>query len=133
MNAGSRGALVVSRRVWTRLFGRVSGESRRQAGRRSVPARCRRSSVSKADVAARDLSGLTRLEAYLVLYKMRTVRVPIAEVRKNLAALVREAERGSRIKITRYDKTLAGIVPKEDLGSLEECDELRAGSRGRRR
>jgi prevent-host-death family protein len=67
-----------------------------------------------------------------VLYNMRTARVPIAEARKNLAALLKRAEKGDRIKLTRYDKTLGGLVPKTDLDSLEECDDLRAQTRKQR-
>jgi prevent-host-death family protein len=50
-------------------------------------------------------------------------RIPAAEARKHLADVVQQAQNGERIKLTRYDKTVAVIIPKNDLTSLEECEE----------
>jgi len=49
-------------------------------------------------------------------------RVPMAEARASLRDLVDDANRGpQRIKLTRYDRTIAGIVSAQDLRVLEEC------------
>ena len=59
-----------------------------------------------------------------MLYNMRETRIPVAEARKDFAKLLaRAARRGVRIKVTRYRQTLAGIVPREDLLKLDECEE----------
>jgi antitoxin (DNA-binding transcriptional repressor) of toxin-antitoxin stability system len=51
-------------------------------------------------------------------------RVPMAEARASLRDLVDDVNRGpERIKLTRYDKTIAGIVSARDLHILEECKE----------
>ena len=50
-------------------------------------------------------------------------RIPAAEARKHLADVVHQAQNGERIKLTRYDKTVAVIIPKTDLASLEKCEE----------
>jgi prevent-host-death family protein len=50
-------------------------------------------------------------------------RIPAAEARKHLANVVQQAQNGERIKLTRYNKTVAVIIPKNDLTSLEECEE----------
>jgi prevent-host-death family protein len=49
-------------------------------------------------------------------------RVPTAVARKQFARLVEKSSRGQRIKVTRYDKTQAVIISKEDLSRLEECE-----------
>jgi prevent-host-death family protein len=54
-------------------------------------------------------------------------RIPAAEARKHLAKVVRQAQNGERIKLTRYNKTVAVIIPKDDLTSLEECEETERG------
>ena len=33
---------------------------------------------------------------------------------------------GERIKLTRYNKTIAVVIPKKDLTDLEECEKSRA-------
>jgi hypothetical protein len=49
-------------------------------------------------------------------------RVPMAEARASLRDLVDDVNRGpERIKLTRYDKTIAGIVSADDLRVLEDC------------
>ncbi|HEY8944455.1 MAG TPA: hypothetical protein VIM73_09335 [Polyangiaceae bacterium] len=70
-----------------------------------------------------------------VLYNMKKVaRVPVSEARKNLANLLGLVANGTRVKVTRYDKTLGGIISSDDLVSLSECEESRrkSGSRKRR-
>ena len=49
-------------------------------------------------------------------------RVPTAAARRNFADLVKRSADGERIKLTRYNKTLAILIPKEDLSMLEECE-----------
>ena len=40
---------------------------------------------------------------------------------------------GERIKVTRYNKTAAVLVPKRDLERLEECEEkMNAAASGKR-
>jgi antitoxin (DNA-binding transcriptional repressor) of toxin-antitoxin stability system len=52
-----------------------------------------------------------------------TTRISAAEARKNMAAVVQKAQNGERIKLTRYDKTVAVLIPKRDLASLEDCED----------
>jgi prevent-host-death family protein len=73
---------------------------------------------------------------------MKTTKVSVAVARKDFAkVLARAAKKGSRIKVTRYGTTLAGIISRADLTHLQECDEMtsrrraptrRANSRQRR-
>ncbi|HET6146025.1 MAG TPA: hypothetical protein VFH68_00715 [Polyangia bacterium] len=42
--------------------------------------------------------------------------------RKQFARIVDKGSRGQRIKLTRYNKTQAVIISKEDLSRLEECE-----------
>lgn len=49
-------------------------------------------------------------------------RVATAVARKQFASLVEKGSRGQRIKLTRYDKTQAVIISKEDLTRLEDCE-----------
>jgi hypothetical protein len=52
----------------------------------------------------------------------RTRRVPIAAARASLRDLVDDVNATpGRIKLTRYDRTIAGLVSAEDLHILEEC------------
>jgi hypothetical protein len=44
----------------------------------------------------------------------------------------RAARDGKRIKITHYGKTLAAVIPPEDLQLLEDCEEERKDERGKR-
>jgi prevent-host-death family protein len=62
-----------------------------------------------------------------------TVRIQLAEARKDLGKLMARAAAGVRIKVTRYGTTLAGLVPKADLKKLEDCEEKRASSHLARR
>jgi prevent-host-death family protein len=49
-------------------------------------------------------------------------RVAIAHARASLRDLVDDVRKGEeRVKLTRYNRTLAGIVPASDLHLLEEC------------
>jgi prevent-host-death family protein len=56
---------------------------------------------------------------------MMTQRLPTAVARKSFANVLRVSAAGERIKLTRYNKTVAVIIPKEDLKDLEECEENR--------
>jgi antitoxin (DNA-binding transcriptional repressor) of toxin-antitoxin stability system len=46
-----------------------------------------------------------------------------AGARKNFASLVRRTAAGERIKLTRYNKTVAIVIPKQDLAKLEDCEQ----------
>ena len=48
-------------------------------------------------------------------------RMSTAEARKDFAALLRSSASGERIKLTRYNKTVAVLIPKRDLDALEDC------------
>ncbi len=48
-------------------------------------------------------------------------RMSTAEARKDFAALLRSSASGERIKLTRYNKTVAVLIPKQDLDELEDC------------
>lgn len=51
-----------------------------------------------------------------------THRIPIADARKRFASLLRATKDGERIKLTRYNKTVAAIIPKHDLEKLKDCE-----------
>jgi antitoxin (DNA-binding transcriptional repressor) of toxin-antitoxin stability system len=53
-------------------------------------------------------------------------RVSTAVARKDLASVLRSSARGERIKLTRYNKTVAIVIPKKDLAELEDCEKSRA-------
>jgi prevent-host-death family protein len=53
---------------------------------------------------------------------MTTVRIPVAEARKGFAAVMARSAGGLRIKVTRYGRTLAALIPKRDLEKLENCE-----------
>jgi prevent-host-death family protein len=52
-------------------------------------------------------------------------RMSTAEARKEFANLLRSSEAGERIKLTRYNKTVAVLISKRDLDELEECQRRR--------
>ncbi len=52
-----------------------------------------------------------------------TSRIPIAVARKQFATIVQKTSDGERIKLTRYNKTVAVIIPKGDLEKLKDCEE----------
>ncbi len=49
-------------------------------------------------------------------------RISAAKAREDLAGVVQRSARGERIKLTRYGRTLAVIIPKRDLETLENCE-----------
>ena len=49
-------------------------------------------------------------------------RIQTARARKDFANIVRRSAKGERIKLTRYGRTLAAIIPKNDLQKLEDCE-----------
>jgi prevent-host-death family protein len=51
-----------------------------------------------------------------------SVRLPTAKARGDFAKVVRRTARGERIKLTRYGKTQAVLIPKHDLEALENCE-----------
>jgi prevent-host-death family protein len=56
---------------------------------------------------------------------MKSTRISVATARRDFAdVLARAAKRGSRIKVTRYGTTLAGIISRGDLARLEQCDDV---------
>jgi prevent-host-death family protein len=50
-------------------------------------------------------------------------RVSAAGARKNFSALVQRSQAGERIKVTRYNKTAAVLIPKRDLDRLQDCED----------
>ena len=57
-----------------------------------------------------------------------TKRMPTAQARKDFAAALRASERGHRVKVTRYDKTIAVLIPKKDLERLQDCEQKPSGT-----
>ncbi len=57
-------------------------------------------------------------------------RMSTAVARKDFASLLRSSAAGERIKLTRYDKTVAVLIPKHELEDLEDCQQRKA-SEGR--
>lgn len=56
--------------------------------------------------------------------------IPITKARDELADLINRAAYGhERIMLTRHGKTVAGLVPPEDLAWLEQQGETRHGQR----
>ena len=55
-----------------------------------------------------------------------TQRLPTAVARKDFANVLRDSAAGERIKLTRYNKTVAVIIPAKDLADLEDCQKERA-------
>ena len=41
---------------------------------------------------------------------------------QRFASLVSKMKDGERIKLTRYNKTVAAIIPKHDLAKLKDCE-----------
>jgi prevent-host-death family protein len=58
-----------------------------------------------------------------------SVRIATAGARKRFASLVKQAARGERVKITRYNKTAVVMIPKHDLEALEECEKKSAAAK----
>jgi antitoxin (DNA-binding transcriptional repressor) of toxin-antitoxin stability system len=59
--------------------------------------------------------------------------IATAAARKNLARVVRRSAAGTRIKLTRYGKTQAVLVPEHDLVFLEQCERDRRSRRRTKR
>ena len=51
--------------------------------------------------------------------------IATAVARKNLAHIVRRSAAGKRIKLTRYGKIQAVLVPEDDFRFLEHCEQTR--------
>jgi prevent-host-death family protein len=49
-------------------------------------------------------------------------RIQVAKARRDFASVMDRSARGERIKVTRYGRTLAAIIPKSDLEKLEDCE-----------
>ena len=60
-----------------------------------------------------------------------TQRLPTAVARKDFANVLRDSAAGERIKLTRYNKTVAIIIPPKDLAELEDCHKRRAAEASR--
>jgi prevent-host-death family protein len=56
-----------------------------------------------------------------------------AEARNNQAQLLRAVRDGGRVKITRYNQTIAVLVSKQDLARLEACEKDHARPAPRRK
>jgi len=52
-------------------------------------------------------------------------RMSTAEARRDFANLLRSSAAGERIKLTRYNKTVAVLISKRDLDALEDCQRRR--------
>lgn len=51
------------------------------------------------------------------------LRIAKSEARRNFAEVItRASQDGERVKVTHYGKTLAVILPKQDLTKLEDCE-----------
>jgi len=59
-------------------------------------------------------------------------RIQAAGARKNFSSLVTKSAAGERIKVTRYNKTAAVLIPKQDLERLEECEKEATEARPKR-
>ena len=59
-------------------------------------------------------------------------RIQAAGARKHFSSLVTKAVAGERIKVTRYNKTAAILIPKRDLERLEECEKAVSAASGKR-
>ena len=73
-------------------------------------------------VAARRDAPLTGVFAGLRFAEAMTERISTATARRRFAKILRDVARGKRIKLTRYNETLAGLISKRDLAELEDCD-----------
>ena len=49
-------------------------------------------------------------------------RIAAAEARRDFSEVVQQSSRGERIKLTRYGKTQAVLIPARDLALLEDCE-----------
>jgi prevent-host-death family protein len=56
-------------------------------------------------------------------------RVPVAQARKRFASLLGHSVAGERIQLTRYNKTVAVLIPKQDFSKLEDCESGRSRAR----
>jgi prevent-host-death family protein len=59
-------------------------------------------------------------------------RIQAAGARKNFSSLVSKSAAGERIKVTRYNKTVAVLVSKRDLERLQDCEEKMTATAGKR-
>jgi len=59
-------------------------------------------------------------------------RIQAAGARKNFSSLVKKSQAGERIKLTRYNKTAAILIPKRDLERLEDCEKAVDAAGGKR-
>ena len=79
-------------------------------------------------------SALISAHAWPILYKMKELRIPVAEARKNLASILgKAAKKNQRVKITRYNRTLVGIISRADLLRLKDCEHMMKAPAGKRR
>jgi len=60
-------------------------------------------------------------------------QIATAAARKDLARVVRRSAAGTRIKLTRYGKIQAVLIPEQDFRFLEECERVRRPSRRTKR
>jgi antitoxin (DNA-binding transcriptional repressor) of toxin-antitoxin stability system len=59
--------------------------------------------------------------------------IATALARKNLARVVRRSAAGTRIKLTRYGKIQAVLIPEDDFVFLESCERDRRFRRTKHR
>src|SRR5678809_690935 len=91
----------------------------------SAAGRCRRATVVQATAS----NPLTMRKVGRSLNRIMR-RIQAAEARKNISSLVQKSQAGERIKVTRYNKTAAVLVPKRDLEPVSYTH-LRAHETGR--
>lgn len=62
-------------------------------------------------------------------------RIATSKARKDFRGVLKRVASlgGKRVKITVYGKTLAALIPPEDLRVLEDCEARARNGRGRRR
>lgn len=66
------------------------------------------------------------------MYKMRNV--PIAALRRDIAEVIGAVKRRrERVKVLRYGRTAAVLIPAEDLQRLENCEKKGSAGRARRK
>ena len=49
-------------------------------------------------------------------------RISTAAARKGFASVVQASTEGGRVKLTRYNRTVAVLISKGDLATLEDCE-----------
>jgi len=59
-----------------------------------------------------------RMDSFVAM----SMRIATAEARKRFASIVRRSAHGERIELTRYQDTMAVLIPKKDFDKLQDCE-----------